>query len=159
MPRKTASYEGLKPASVRASSAARGASKKGDTKPEVILRKALWREGVRYRKNVRALPGDPDIVIRRARLVVFCDGDFWHGKDWKARRRKLQQGTNPEYWTKKIAGNIARDRHNNELLESEGWTVLRFWESEIVKNTEQVVARIQGEIELATERRPRPDLK
>ena len=149
MARKSASYVGLKPASDRASSAARGSSKKSDTKPEVILRKALWREGIRYRKNVRALPGNPDIVIRRAHLVVFCDGDFWHGKDWKKRRQKLQAGNNATYWTKKIADNIERDRRINPRLAAEGWTVLRFWESEILEKTDRVIREIKGAIDSA----------
>ena len=151
MARKSASYVGLKPASAHASSAARGSSKKSDTKPEVILRKALWREGVRYRKNVRTLPGDPDIVVRRARVVVFCDGDFWHGKDWGKRRRKLQAGSNAAYWTKKIARNIERDRRINERLEADGWTVLRFWESEILEGADEVVGRIKQLIDAAAE--------
>jgi DNA mismatch endonuclease (patch repair protein) len=111
------------------------------------LRKALWANGVRYRKNVRALPGNPDIVIRRARVVVFCDGDFWHGKDWGDRQRKLQQGSNASYWMNKIAGNIERDRRINESLETSGWTVLRFWESEILEETAGVVSRLKSVLE------------
>ena len=109
MARKSASFEGLNSASERASSAARGASKKADTKLELVLRRALWRKGLRYRKNVAGLPGKPDIVFHRAKVVLFCDGDFWHGKDWCSRRAKILKGNNPEYWTKKIEANIRRD--------------------------------------------------
>lgn len=140
--RKTPSYEGLKPASERARASARGSSKKVDTRCEVRLRKALWHAGARYRKNVRSLPGNPDIVFHGARLVVFCDGDFWHGKDWKQRKARLAEGTNPSYWIAKIERNRERDRKQTARLREAGWTVLRFWESEIHRATEAVVENI-----------------
>ena len=126
-----ASYKGLRPASPRATLAARGSSKKTDTRCEVALRRALWAAGCRYRKNVPGLPGRPDVVFSGARIVVFCDGDFWHGRDWETRRRKLGHGTNSAYWIAKIQRNIERDRQNTRLLQEMGWTVLRFWESRI----------------------------
>jgi DNA mismatch endonuclease, patch repair protein len=125
------SYKGLSPASARASVAARGSSKKTDTRCEVTLRHALWAAGCRYRKNVAELPGRPDVVFSRARLAVFCDGDFWHGRDWESRRQKLGRGTNSEYWLAKIQRNMERDRQNTRRLQEMGWTVLRFWESQI----------------------------
>lgn len=143
MARKHASYIGLEPSSEHASAAARGASRKRDTKPELVLRKALWRRGLRYRKNVKGLPGKPDIVFVGSRLAVFCDGDFWHGRDWKQRRRKLERGSNSDYWIAKIERNMERDREVDARLADEGWRVLRFWESEILQATETVVERIR----------------
>lgn len=75
-------------------------------------------------------------------MAVFCDGDFWHGKDWRSRRRKLLAGTNPDYWVSKIQFNIGRDKRDSLALEAEGWKVLRFWESGINDNTTTIVNRI-----------------
>lgn len=136
------SYKGLRPASAKASVAARGSSKKADSRCEVTLRRALWATGCRYRKNVRDLPGRPDVVFVRAKVAVFCDGDFWHGKDWEVRRQKLGRGTNSHYWLAKIERNIERDRQNTELLEGMGWTVLRFWESQIRSDAAGVARRV-----------------
>ncbi len=135
---KAPSYKGLARASKKASRAARGASKKTDTKPEVTLRKALWRAGKRYRKNVKKLPGKPDIVFHGARVVVFVDGDFWHGKDWEVRKAKLENGHNAPYWVAKIERNMERDQENEQKLLAEGWVVLRFWESDVKKSVESV---------------------
>ena len=142
MVRQAPSYKGLLPASAHASSAARGASRKSDTKCEVVLRSMLWRSGCRFRKNVRQLPGRPDIVFTKAKVVVFCDGDFWHGKNWQARKQKLRRGTNPSYWIAKIERNMERDRQNTEQLRQQGWRVLRFWESDILKRPEAVRQQI-----------------
>lgn len=124
-------YDTYKPASKQASEIAKSASKKCDTRPETILRKALWQQGYRYRKNVSWVPGKPDIVFVGARVAIFCDGDFWHGKDWDNRREKLHSGHNSEYWIAKIERNIERDQEVNNRLKSEGWQILRFWESDI----------------------------
>lgn len=125
------SYKDLRPASAKASAAARASSKKVDTRCEVTLRRVLWAEGCRYRKNVPGLPGRPDVVFPAAKVAVFCDGDFWHGRDWETRRQKLGRGTNSHYWLAKIQRNIERDLQNTRHLEEMGWTVLRFWESQI----------------------------
>lgn len=138
-----ASYKGRKPASARASAAARGSSKKTDTLCEQALRSSLWKAGLRFRKNVSSLPGHPDIVFPRARVAVFCDGDFWHGRDWESRRQKLTAGSNAEYWLAKIQRNMERDRETTARLESLGWTVLRFWESEIRSRLPEVARTIQ----------------
>lgn len=140
--KSSASYKGRRPASSRASAAARGSSKKTDTACERALRAALWAAGYRYRKNVSALPGQPDIVFPKARVAVFCDGDFWHGRDWESRRRKLKAGSNADYWLAKIQRNMERDRETTARLESQGWNVLRFWESEIRASTETIVESI-----------------
>lgn len=110
------------------------ATKSTDTKCEIQLRRELWRMGLRFRKNVRDLPGKPDIVFRKQRVAVFCDGDFWHGRNWPARRRKLNKGANALYWTKKIHANIQRDRLHDEELQRLGWRELRLWESDILKD-------------------------
>lgn len=139
---RSPSYKGLKPASAAASAAARSSSRKADTRCEVKVRSLLWRAGARFRKNVAKLPGKPDIVFPGPRVAVFCDGDFWHGKDWDERRRRLAAGTNAPYWLAKIERNRQRDRLNRKKLESEGWTVLRFWESEIHDDPRRVAAMI-----------------
>jgi len=136
------SYKGRKPASARASAAARGSSKKIDTRCEILLRRTLWAAGARYRKNVKELPGRPDIVFPKAKLVVFCDGDFWHGRNWESRRQKLAQGTNPDYWISKIERNIERDRLSTSKLEEMGWTVLRVWETEIRSSPLQAAGKV-----------------
>lgn len=92
--RSSPSYVGLRPASEQASKAARGSSRKTDTRCEVLLRSALFRAGFRFRKNVATLPGKPDIVFPGPKVAVFCDGDFWHGRDWERRKQKLATGTN-----------------------------------------------------------------
>lgn len=141
--RSSPSYLGLEAASPRARAAARGASRKRDTQPERLLGCALWRQGLRYRKDVAGLPGRPDLVFVRARVVVFCDGDFWHGKDWEKRREKLAAGTNATYWIAKVARNIDRDREQEGALRSQGWTVHRFWESDIRAAPEKIAARVR----------------
>lgn len=138
------SYKGLRPASAQATAAARGSSKKTDTSCELALRRTLWAAGCRYRKNVQELPGRPDIVFYGTRVAVFCDGDFWHGRDWETRRQKLSSGTNSGYWLAKIERNIERDRQNTQRLQELGWTVLRFWESQIRSDPTVVAQIVQG---------------
>jgi len=141
---KAPSYQGCKPASIRASTAARGASRKQDTRCEKRLRSALWSAGCRYLTNVDTLPGKPDIVFPKARVAIFCDGDFWHGRDWECRRERLKGGNNPQYWTKKIQANMDRDRRNTADLVEEGWIVLRFWESTIRKDLATITQVVLG---------------
>jgi DNA mismatch endonuclease (patch repair protein) len=136
------SYKSFKPASARASAAASGSSKKSGTTPELMLRRALWKMGCRYRKNYKNLPGNPDIVFVGARVVVFCDGDFWHGKDWATRKVKLQGGHNPSYWITKIERNMDRDAGYTRELEKRSWKVMRFWESDIRADLDKVVLQI-----------------
>jgi DNA mismatch endonuclease, patch repair protein len=137
------SYKGLRPASPRATAAARGSSRKTDTRCEMALRKTLWAAGCRYRKNVPGLPGRPDVVFPGAKVAVFVDGDFWHGRDWEARQGKLSRGNNPGYWVAKIQRNIERDQQNTRHLQELGWTVLRFWESEVHSDPGAVVQRVR----------------
>lgn len=103
-----------------------------DTKIEVGLRKALWREGIRYRKNYKGLPGSPDIAITKYRIAIFCDGEFWHGKNWENKKTKIH--SNEKYWIAKIERNINRDGEIDMRLRKMGWTVLRFWGGDILKN-------------------------
>ena len=107
--------------------------KNKDSEIEIILRKELWRRGLRYRKNVKTITGKPDIVFKRKKVAVFCDSEFWHGYDWE--HRNLEIKSRREFWVPKIERNIKRDREVSEMLEAEGWIVLRFWGRQIKKNT------------------------
>ena len=142
MNRKTPSYAQLRPARPSASAAARGASKKRDTRCEIALRRAIWALGLRYRIAVPDLPGRPDIVFRSQRVVVFCDGDFWHGRNLEQRIKKLANGHNAPYWVGKIQTNVARDRRTDQLLQEAGWTVIRLWETDILHDSASVAAQV-----------------
>lgn len=107
------------------------AIKASGTKSEILLAKSLWAKGYRYRKNYSHLIGKPDIVFKKHKIAVFCDGEFWHGKDWHIKKEKL--GQNREYWIKKIEHNMERDKKINLILENEGWTVVRFWDKQILR--------------------------
>ncbi len=120
--------------------------KNKDTSIEVILRKALWRKGYRYRKNYSALPGKPDIVLTRHRIVIFCDSEFFHGKDWSELRKQLQRGKNADFWINKISRNRERDEEINKQLMFLGWTVIRFWGKDIKNDAEQCVRVVEETI-------------
>ena len=120
-----------------------------DTKPEIILRQYLWKMGMRYRKNYKKLPGRPDIAITKFKLAVFCDSEFFHGKDWDVQRSKVQKGANSDYWVKKIERNIERDRKKDKELEELGWTVIHFWSKDIEKDTESCYLKIKRTIDEA----------
>jgi len=141
----SSSYKGFVPASEAASRAKR-ANRKKDTTHEVLLRRALWRVGLRYRKHVSCLPGNPDLVFARARVVVFCDGDFWHGRNWGHLKSQLEQGYNAAYWLAKIGRNRKRDRQTSALLEALGWTVLRLWETDIKIDPSTVATAISATV-------------
>ena len=122
------------------------AVKSSNTSPEMALRHALWKRGLRYRVNDRKLSGKPDIVLSRARIVVFCDGDYWHGHNWALRgygSLDEELARYGEYWQTKIRKNVERDRKNNHLLSEAGWLVIRFWESEIKADVEKCADQIQ----------------
>ena len=110
-----------------------------DTSIELILRKALWQKGIRYRKNWKGIPGKPDIAITKYKIAVFCDSAFWHGKDYE---NSVKPKTNAEFWDRKIRRNMERDEEVNRMLEDLGWEVIRFWYKEIIKNTEACVRRV-----------------
>ena len=111
-----------------------------NTKPELKLRKALWGMGFRYRKNVKKLPGSPDLVFYKFKLAIFVDGEFWHGYNWEEKREKIK--SNRDFWIPKIERNMQRDRQNRSKLENEGWVVLRFWEQEIYKDFDNCIIKI-----------------
>ena len=115
-----------------------------NTKPELVLRKALWAKGYRYRINVKGLPGKPDIVFRKYKVVIFVDGEFWHGYDWDEKKKKIK--SNRDYWIPKIERNIARDSEHNAYYEYNGWKVLRFWQNQIIKNINDCVKEIDTAI-------------
>jgi len=138
---KVPRFDRLRPASPTASNAKRRNPAKG-TLAEMLVRHQLWARGLRYRLHGKDLPGKPDIVFRRQRLAIFVDGDFWHGRDWPSRIKKLKRGTNPGYWIAKIAYNIERDRTNNEQLGELGWTVIRLWETDVLRAPEEAVGRV-----------------
>ncbi len=117
-----------------------------NTKIELTLRKALWAKGYRYRLNVKRLPGKPDIVLPRYKIAIFCDSEFFHGKDWDTLKAHLQHSNNSEFWIEKIHGNIEHDQKINEELQQEGWIVIRFWGEDIRKKTSQCVETIEREI-------------
>lgn len=120
-----------------------------DTTIELTLRKALWRKGIRYRKNYKGLIGKPDIVITKYRIVVFCDSDFWHGYDWENRKSRIK--SNQEYWIPKIERNMNRDKEVTEVLVEQGWIVLRFWEHSIRKNLESCLDDIEDAVSIRKE--------
>ena len=117
-----------------------------DTKIEVILRKALWSKGYRYRKNYKKLPGRPDIALTKYKIAIFCDGEFFHGKDWDALKQRLEKINNSEFWINKISRNIERDDEINKKLDFEGWTVIRFWGEDIKKHTDACVKVVEETI-------------
>lgn len=110
-----------------------------DTDIETALRSALHRRGLRFRKNVKGLPGSPDIVFARARLVVFVDGDFWHGWKFDEATSKLKP-----FWRDKVAANIRRDQRNVAELEELGWRVVRVWEHDVKRRLDTVVSSIES---------------
>lgn len=116
--------------------------KSKDTTPEVKLRQELWKRGLRYRVAIKNLPGKPDILFLRAKVVVFVDGEFWHGH--KLPPEKLNQMS--EYWRYKIRRNVERDAINNERLEEMGYQVLRFFERDVLKNSETLAEQIEGTV-------------
>ena len=117
--------------------------KNKDTKIEIMLRRALWSKGYRYRKNFKELPGKPDIVLTKYKIAIFCDSEFFHGKDWEVLKPQLEKGKNADFWINKISKNMQRDEDVNKQLSYMGWTVIRFWGKEITKNIEECVKVIE----------------
>lgn len=117
-----------------------------DTSIEVRLRKALWNKGYRYQKNYDKLPGKPDIALTKYKIAIFCDSEFFHGKDWEVLKPRLENSNNSQYWISKIARNRERDDEINKRLLFEGWTVIRFWGKEIQKNVDDCVKVVEETI-------------
>ncbi len=118
-----------------------------DTKIEIKLRKALWKKGYHYRKNFADLPGRPDIALTKYKIAVFCDSEFFHGKDWEVLKPRILKGDNSSYWVKKISRNMERDDEVNKKLLFLGWTVIRFWGRDILKNTDECIKVIEEAIQ------------
>ncbi len=114
------------------------------TSIELLLGKAMWQSGIRYRKNTKDVFGKPDFTIKKYKLAIFVDGEFWHGKDWE--QRKHDHKSNIEFWINKIEGNMRRDELVNTTLKEQGWTVLRFWEKDVKKNPESCILHIESTI-------------
>lgn len=135
------SFRGLKPASASASKVGRG-NQKENTQPELLLGHALRRIGLHFSRHDQRLPGRPDFVFPKSRVAVFCDGDFWHGRRWVSRKRRLRIGHNAPYWVAKIRRNISRDRKQSREIRQLGWRVYRVWESDVRADPIRVALRI-----------------
>ena len=140
--RKSPSYKGFTSSS-EAQTRAKRANKSSGTKPEVILRKEMHRLGLRFRLKTGHLPGRPDIIFPAARVAVFCDGDFWHGRDWENLQVALRNRANPDYWVAKIGYNRERDIEVTRSLSETGWRVMRLWESEIISDPVGAARRVK----------------
>ena len=110
------------------------AIRSSNTKMEVALAKALWSRGHRYRKNDRTVFGRPDLTLKRHRLAIFVDGEFFHGKDWETSKFIIK--SRRDFWWKKIEGNMVRDQTVNKVLADDGWKVLRFWSNDVRRNVD-----------------------
>lgn len=118
-----------------------------DTRPELLLRKALWARGIRYRMHAADLPGKPDIVIRKYRLAVFVDGEFWHGYNWEKNKGVIK--SNRDFWIAKIERNMERDKENTAALIGMGYTVFRFWAEDVRRNLHRCINQIELYLEAA----------
>jgi DNA mismatch endonuclease (patch repair protein) len=116
-------------------------NKSKDTKPELLLRKELWRRGLRYRKNCKAVIGKPDIVFLGVQIAVFVDGKMWHGYDWERQRNDFK--SNREYWISKIEQNMERDYDVTQQLIELDWAVIRFWDFEIKKDVSGCADKVE----------------
>ena len=112
-----------------------------ETRDEILLAKALWHRGHRYRKNDKTVFGKPDLTFKRHKLAIFVDSEYFHGKDWDTAKHRIQ--TNRDFWWAKIEGNMERDSQVNEELVKTGWKVLRFWSKEIRKNLANCINKIE----------------
>ncbi len=115
-----------------------------NTEPENILSKAIWAKGLRYRKQYRII-GKPDFVLVSQKIAIFCDGDFWHGNNWRLRKlknRESELSTYSLFWRNKITANIKRDKIVNKKLKKAGWKVIRFWESKIRKDIDSCIKKV-----------------
>jgi DNA mismatch endonuclease (patch repair protein) len=108
-----------------------------DTGLEMRVRSELHRRGLRFRKNVKDSPGKPDIVLSSARVVVFVDGDFWHGYRFPAWRYKVS-----DFWKRKIEANRDRDQRNFRKLRAQGWTVIRIWQHEVERDLGRCLSKV-----------------
>ncbi len=112
-----------------------------NSKPELILRKALWSKNIRFRLHDKSLPGTPDIVIKKYKLAIFVDGEFWHGFDWKKNKERIK--SNRLFWIPKIERNMQKDIRVNKALRDLDYVVFRFWTQDILKNLPIVINQIE----------------
>lgn len=112
-----------------------------NSKPELILRKALWAKNIRFRLHDKSLPGTPDIVIKKYKLAIFVDGEFWHGFDWKKNKERIK--SNRLFWIPKIERNMQKDIRVNKALRDMNYVVFRFWTQDIIKNLPKVLNQIE----------------
>ncbi|QNL47891.1 very short patch repair endonuclease [Olivibacter sp. SDN3] len=118
-----------------------------DSKPELLLRKALWAKNLRFRLHDKSLPGKPDIIIKKYKLAIFIDGEFWHGHNWEQNKNRIK--SNRAFWIPKIQRNMQKDRQDRDQLQAMGFTVFRFWSREVTNNLPKVVNQIMLFIETA----------
>ena len=116
------------------------AIKSTGSKIETLLAKELWALGIRYRKNNKTIFGKPDLSIKKLKLAMFVDSEFWHGKNWLIKKKEFK--TNQDFWQKKIERNIERDKEVNNKLKSSGWRVLRFWGQDVSKKIRNCTDKI-----------------
>lgn len=112
---------------------------------ETLLGKALWEKGYRYRRNNKSVYGKPDFTLKKYKIAIFCDSEFWHGYNWEERKKDFK--SNQNFWLTKIRRNIERDKEVNEQLRKEGWTILRFWGKNIKKNLLFCISEIEEAIQ------------
>ena len=122
------------------------AIKNKDSEIEMLLRRELWKRGLRYRKNVKKIFGHPDIVFIGKKIAVFCDSEFWHGYDWENQKKTIK--SRKDFWIPKIERNIQRDIEVNEKLKNAGWNVIRFWGKDIKKRCSECADIIEAELEM-----------
>jgi DNA mismatch endonuclease (patch repair protein) len=125
-----------------------------NTKPELTLRRELHRRGLRYRVQTRVL-GRPDLVFPTPKVAVFVDGDYWHGNTWRIRGAESLESyfvarANSSFWLEKIRANIARDKHVTHRLRSEGWDVIRVWESDLAADPLACANHVERRVRMRT---------
>jgi DNA mismatch endonuclease (patch repair protein) len=111
------------------------------TKMEVVLAKALFALGHRYRKNDKTVFGKPDLTFKRLKIAVFVDSEYFHGKDWDINKHRIK--TNRKFWWNKIKTNMQRDKEVNLQLRKQGWKILRFWSQEVNKNLRTCTGKVE----------------
>jgi DNA mismatch endonuclease (patch repair protein) len=144
-PTRYPSFSGLRPSSVASSNAKKANPSRG-TAPEIALWNALRDRGLRFQLHCSSVLGRPDVVFQKAKVAVFCDGDFWHGRNWRTLKPLLERRANAAYWVAKIAANRRRDAQITRALQGEGWCVVRCWEGDIRDDPERVARQIAREL-------------
>ena len=118
------------------------AIKSKDSKIELLLRKELWKRGLRYQKNRTDVFGRPDIVFKGKKIAVFCDSEFWHGYNWEEKKKDFK--SHQEFWISKIERNIERDIEVTNRLKADGWRVIRFWGKDIINDSRRCATLVES---------------